>query len=66
MRDSNSFSQIVNFFNPKEKLTFLVGAGCSLDSPTKIPNTQKIMETIIKHICVSKEVKKIKEYKVIF
>ncbi|MHA1110379.1 MAG: tetratricopeptide repeat protein [Promethearchaeota archaeon] len=41
------------------KYTFLVGAGCSVDSPSCLPAGRQMMEAIIRHSCISSEVDKI-------
>lgn len=48
-------ARVMKFFDPPDKLTFLIGAGCSLDAPSNIPNTKIIMETIIEYICAQTE-----------
>jgi len=59
--DISEYSKVLKLFNPPKNLTFLIGAGCSLDSPTNIPSTRKIMDTIIEYICVPPEVDRIKK-----
>ena len=43
------------------KLTFLVGAGCSMDAPSCLPAGYPMMEAIVKYTCAESEVKKILE-----
>ncbi len=45
--------------NPK--LTFLIGAGCSVDSPSSLPAGRPMTEALIKFVCVESEVPKILE-----
>ena len=40
-------------------LTFLVGAGCSFDSPSCQPDTRAMMEAIIRYTCAESEIEKI-------
>ena len=40
-------------------LTFLVGAGCSVDSPSCLPDTKAMMEAIIRYTCAESEIEKI-------
>ncbi|MCP6719026.1 MAG: hypothetical protein KJI71_02195 [Patescibacteria group bacterium] len=67
MREDISLnSEVLKLFSPPKNLTFLIGAGCSLDSPTNIPCTRKIMDTIIEYICVPSEAevnKKIEDFR---
>ena len=35
-----------NLFKKKDKLVFLVGAGCSVDSPSCLPAGQKMIEAL--------------------
>lgn len=42
-----------------EKLTFLVGAGCSVESPSCLPTGQELMESIVKFSCSENENNKI-------
>jgi len=37
-----------------KKLTFLVGAGCSVDPPSNLPSAFKMMKAIIEHSCSKK------------
>ncbi len=62
MTELNSeYAEVLKLFSPPKNLTFLVGAGCSLDSPTNVPRTREIMDTIIEYICVNQETSTIKE-----
>ncbi|MHA2180900.1 MAG: hypothetical protein ACXAAH_05710 [Promethearchaeota archaeon] len=40
-------------------LTFLVGAGCSVESPSCQPHTKAMMEAIIRYMCAESEFEKI-------
>ena len=42
-----------------EKLTFLVGAGCSVDSPSCLPTGKEMIEAIIRYTCAKSEVEKL-------
>ncbi|MHA1193019.1 MAG: hypothetical protein ACTSP9_12080 [Promethearchaeota archaeon] len=50
-----------DLFTPDAKLTFLVGAGCSVDPPSCLPAGRTMMEAIIDYTCAESEIKKIKE-----
>ncbi len=43
------------------KLTFLVGAGCSVDSPSCYPLAKEMMKALLNHFCAKLEVSKIIE-----
>ncbi len=49
MQSTNS--NISNLINLDENITFLVGAGCSIDPPTCLPSAKKMMKAIIDFIC---------------
>ena len=40
----------------KGDLTFLVGAGCSIDSPSCLPTGREIIKTLIKFLCPTSEI----------
>ena len=44
-----------------EKLTFLVGAGCSVEHPSCLPAGRPMMDAIINYICAEPEIEKIKK-----
>ncbi|MFX0105671.1 MAG: tetratricopeptide repeat protein [Candidatus Hodarchaeota archaeon] len=44
-------------------LTFLVGAGCSVDKPSCLPAGRAMMDSIINYTCASSEIDKIKSLK---
>ncbi|MFX1295864.1 MAG: tetratricopeptide repeat protein [Promethearchaeota archaeon] len=46
-------------FFKRKKLTFLVGAGCSVDPPSCLPAGRAMMEAIIRYTCAESEVKNI-------
>ena len=54
---------INDLITPGAKLTFLVGAGCSVDSPSCLPAGRTMMEAIIDYTCAESEIKKIKKLK---
>jgi len=43
------------------KLTFLIGAGCSVDSPSCLPAGRSMMDTIINYVCTKMEIENIKK-----
>ncbi len=52
-----------DIFTPDAKLTFLVGAGCSVDAPSCLPAGPSMMEAIINYTCAESEIEIIKELK---
>ena len=50
---------IRDLINTEAKLTFLAGAGCSLDPPSCLPAGKPMMEAIIKYTCDDSEIKRI-------
>jgi len=52
--------KITDLITPDAKLTFLVGAGCSMDSPSCLPAGRKMMNAIIDYTCAGSEIEKIK------
>jgi len=55
--------KINDLITPDAKLTFLVGAGCSVDSPSCLPAGRAMMNAIIDYTCAESEIAKIKELK---
>jgi len=53
--------KINDLINPNAKLTFLVGAGCSMDPPSCLPIGEKMMKAIIEYTCAESEIEKILE-----
>ena len=51
--------KITDLINEKAKLTFLVGAGCSIDAPSCLPAGRRMMEAIVEDICAESEFDKI-------
>ncbi len=47
--------KITDIFNTNGKFTFLVGAGCSINSPSCLPAGYAMMEAIIDHACDKSE-----------
>ena len=43
--------KIKDLLTPGAKLTFLAGAGCSIDPPSRLPAGMAMMEAIIKYTC---------------
>jgi len=43
----------------EDKLTFLVGAGCSVDAPSCLPAGRKMIEDLIRYTCAESEIEKI-------
>jgi len=52
---------IKDLFTNKAKLTFLAGAGCSIDAPSCLPAGRAIMEAIVKYSCAKSEIEIILE-----
>jgi len=52
---------IRDLISPDSKLTFLAGAGCSIDPPSCLPAGRAMMDAIIDYTCAESEIKKIKE-----
>lgn len=55
--------QLKDFISEKTKLTFLVGAGCSIDAPSCLAAGRAMMDAIIDYICPDTEAEKIKKLK---
>jgi NAD-dependent SIR2 family protein deacetylase len=55
--------KITDLIIPDAKLTFLVGAGCSVDPPSCLPAGRAMMDAIIDYTCAESEIDKIKELK---
>jgi len=51
--------KITDLITPDAKLTFLVGAGCSVDPPSNLPAGKTMMEALIKYACVETEIDKL-------
>lgn len=51
--------KINDLIKPDAKLTFLVGAGCSVDAPSCQPAGRKMMDSIIKFACAESEIETI-------
>jgi len=51
--------KITDLINPDAKLTFLVGAGCSVDPPSNLPAGETMMEAIIRYTCAESEIDKL-------
>lgn len=54
---------IKDLITDNAKLTFLVGAGCSIDAPACLPAGRVMMEEIIKFSCAKSEIEKILKIK---
>ncbi len=52
---------IKDLFTDDAKLTFLVGAGTSVDSPSCLPAGRPMMDAIIRYTCAESEVKRVLE-----
>ncbi len=52
----NKVTSIKDLFTQGPNLTFLVGAGCSIDPPSCLPAGQAMMESIIKYCCAESEI----------
>jgi len=53
--------KIKDLITPDAKLTFLVGAGSSMDPPSCLPTGEKMMKAIIEYTCAESEIEKILE-----
>ncbi len=51
--------KIEDLLGNNQKLTFLIGAGCSVDAPSCQPAGRSMMDAMIKFICAESEVEKI-------
>ncbi len=58
MKEESEFD-LNNLFKKKEKLVFLIGAGCSVDSPSCLPAGRKMIETMVRYTCPETEISKI-------
>ncbi|MBA7572298.1 Photosystem I assembly protein Ycf3 [subsurface metagenome] len=52
---------IRDLITPDSKLTFLVGAGCSIDPPSCLPAGPAMMNAIIDYTCAESEIEKVKK-----
>lgn len=52
----NNISEFIDILNNSIDLTFLVGAGCSIESPSNLPGGTQMMEEIIKYSCCESEI----------
>ena len=52
----NNISEFIDILNNSTELTFLVGAGCSIESPSNLPGGTQMMEEIIKYSCCESEI----------
>jgi tetratricopeptide (TPR) repeat protein len=55
--------KINDLITPDAKLTFLVGAGCSIDPPSCLSAGKAMMDALIDYTCAESEIDKIKELK---
>jgi len=51
--------KITDLITPDAKLTFLVGAGCSVDPPSNLPAGKTMMEALIRYTCAESEIDKL-------
>jgi NAD-dependent SIR2 family protein deacetylase len=54
---------IMDLITPDSKLTFLAGAGCSIDPPSCLPAGRVMMDAIIEYMCAESEIEEIKKLK---
>jgi tetratricopeptide (TPR) repeat protein len=54
---------IKDLIGKQTDLTFLVGAGCSVDKPSCLPAGRSMMNSIINYTCAKSEIEKIKKLK---
>ncbi|MHA1344591.1 MAG: SIR2 family protein, partial [Promethearchaeota archaeon] len=60
IKKSKSFNVTKLFeFESDEKLTFLVGAGASVEAPSQLPSTNDAMKALIKLSCANSEIETI-------
>lgn len=52
---------VKSFFDGNHDLTFLIGAGCSVDSPSCLPAGRPMMDAIIEYVCHLEDVENIKK-----
>jgi len=52
---------VKDLITPKARLTFLVGAGCSIDPPSCLPAGRTMMDAIINYTCAPSEIEKVKK-----
>jgi len=52
---------IKDLITPEAKITFLAGAGCSIDAPSCLPAGRAMMDAIIDYTCAESEIEKIKK-----
>ena len=62
MKEESDFD-FNSLFKKKDKLVFLIGAGCSVDSPSCLPAGRWMIETIVRYTCPESEISKILEIK---
>ncbi|MBN1216782.1 MAG: tetratricopeptide repeat protein [Candidatus Lokiarchaeota archaeon] len=55
--------KIEELFAESEKITFLVGAGCSVDPPSCLPAGREMIEEIVNFICAPSEIQNILKLK---
>ena len=55
-----------DFITKNEKITFLIGAGCSVDAPSCLPTGSEMMECIIKFTCEESEIERLLKIKKLF
>ena len=58
IKKSKNFN-VTKLFESDEKLTFLVGAGASIEAPSQLPSTNDTMKALIKLSCANSEIEKI-------
>jgi len=58
IKKSKSFN-VTKLFESDEKLTFLVGAGASVEAPSQLPSTNDTMKALIKLSCANSEIETI-------
>jgi len=48
--------KIKDLIGSREALTFLIGAGCSVDAPSKVPDGNIIKEALVNYFCAESEI----------
>ncbi|MEJ2251545.1 MAG: SIR2 family protein, partial [Candidatus Lokiarchaeota archaeon] len=51
----NKLQTIIELIKKGENLAFLIGSGCSIDSPSNLPNAKSIMKELIEFSCLESE-----------
>lgn len=55
----SEIKSLKELFTKKKSLTFLVGAGCSIDPPSCLPAGRQMMEAILNYTCTKSEIENV-------